>query len=123
MEHIFDGTKRFEFRKSRCKKPAESIIIYCTAPVKMVVGEARIVRILEDSPDKIWDEAGSGAGISKSYYDAYYDGRERAVAYELGDVTEYPVPISLSKLGVTSAPQSFMYIDRAGVIPRIAYPG
>lgn len=111
IEKILNETKRFEFRKSRCRCPVDSLIIYCTTPVKMVVGEAHIIRIIEDSPEEIWNETKDAAGISKGFFDAYYSGRDRAVAYELGSVTKYRVPKTLSEFGLRCPPQSFSYVD------------
>lgn len=37
---ILDGTKKYEYRKVACKKPIEKMLIYATAPIMQVVGEA-----------------------------------------------------------------------------------
>lgn len=42
VENIFNGTKKYEFRKVECKKPVDKIIIYSTSPIKKVVGEALV---------------------------------------------------------------------------------
>ena len=33
-EKIMDGSKKFEFRKRKCKRRVDKIIIYSTSPVK-----------------------------------------------------------------------------------------
>lgn len=111
VENILNETKKFEFRKIRCKCSVDLLVIYCTAPVKMVVGEAHIVRIIENSPEKIWNETKDGAGISKGFFDKYYSGRSTAVAYELGDVTRYSEPKLISDYGLRCPPQSFSYVE------------
>ncbi len=111
VENILNETKRFEFRKNRCKDPVDSLIIYCTAPVKMVVGEAHITRIIEDSPEEVWERTKDAAGISKDFFDEYYGERKKAVAYELDNITRYAQPKVLSDFGLTHAPQSFSYVD------------
>lgn len=109
---IMDGTKRFEFRKTRCRRETDLALIYCTCPVGRVVGEAHIYNIIEDDPECIWRLTKDAAGVSKRFFDEYYRGRDRAVAYELGDVTPYIPSKKLSEFGVSRAPQSFMYVDR-----------
>lgn len=121
VENILNETKRFEFRKSRCKYSVDSVIIYSTAPVKKIVGEAHIVRIIESSPEEVWNETKDAAGITKGFFDEYYRGREKAVAYELGDVIKYAEPMALSDFGLRWPPQSYSYVDRiSGTIPRMA---
>lgn len=121
VENILNETKRFEFRKNRCRYPVDSLIIYSTAPVKKIVGEAHIIRIIEDSPEEIWNKTKDAAGITKRFFDEYYNGKKKAVAYELGDVIKYAEPKMLSDFGLRCPPQSFSYVDcRSGTIPRMA---
>ena len=54
VDHILDGSKEYEFRKTKCKEEIDGIIIYCTAPVKQVIAEVNVAEILEDTPKKIW---------------------------------------------------------------------
>ena len=54
VENILSGVKKIEFRKVRCKSDVNKIIIYATAPQKMVVGEAEIEEIIEDDINKVW---------------------------------------------------------------------
>lgn len=77
----------------------------------MVVGEAHITRVIEESPEEVWNETKDAAGISKGFFDEYYNGRDKAVAYELDNVTRYGVPKMLSDFGLRSPPQSFSYVD------------
>ena len=39
VDNILAGTKKFEFRKSKCKEKIDSIIIYSTSPIMRVVAE------------------------------------------------------------------------------------
>ncbi len=111
VSNILNGTKRFEFRRTRCKSPVGLMVIYCTAPVKTVVGQARIVRVIEGSPAEVWNRTKDAAGISRHFFDEYYDGRDKAVAYELGDIIRYEKPRTLSDFGLRCPPQSFCYVD------------
>ena len=50
VEKIFDGSKKYEYRKVKCKKTVDKMVIYCTSPVMKVVGEAVIEEILRNLP-------------------------------------------------------------------------
>lgn len=83
VKNIFNGTKRYEFRKRICKKPVDRILIYSTSPVMKVMGEAEIEDILVDTLEIIWERTKEKAGIDKRFFDRYYAGRNQAVAYKL----------------------------------------
>ena len=76
-----------------------------------VVAEIEILKILEDSPDLIWENTKEYSGISKAFYDKYYQNRNIAIAYQLGKIKKYNEPKNLSDLGISYSPQSFIYID------------
>jgi predicted transcriptional regulator len=111
VENIFNGTKKYEFRKIRCKENIDKIIIYSTAPIMKVVGEAAVEEVLEGSPADVWQKTKKNSGINKSFYQKYYNGREKAIAYKLKDIVKYESPRELSYYGVKAAPQSFVYIS------------
>lgn len=110
VENIFNGTKQFEFRKVRCKPEVDKILIYATAPQKMVVGEVEIEEIIVDEINEVWRQTKEFAGISYSFFRAYYKGKKKAVAYRLRNVEAYEHPRSLSEYGIEYPPQSFVYI-------------
>lgn len=110
VQKIFAGTKKYEFRKVRCRSDVDSILIYETAPTMKVVGEAKIKRIITGTLSEIWQETKSSSGIKKSFFDLYYRNRKCAVVYELEEVTRYAVPQNLNSYGISQAPQSFRYI-------------
>ena len=75
-----------------------------------VVGEVDVLDILVNSPDVVWNETSKYAGITKRFFDKYYNRRDKAVAYHLGNVRKFKIPKNLSDYGLKSAPQSFVYI-------------
>lgn len=111
VEKIFSGEKEFEFRKNRCKSDVNKIVIYCTAPVMQVVGEVDIVEIIENTPAVVWKKTQNKSGVTKKFYDAYYAGRTKAVAYKLANIKKYKNPRTLKSFGVSNAPQSFVYLS------------
>lgn len=108
---IMDGEKKYEFRKTVCKKNVEKIVIYSTSPIAKVVGEADVETILIDTPDNIWKKTKDQAGINQQFFYEYYKGRTQAVAYKLSNVQKYDSPRLLEEYGVKCAPQSFCYLN------------
>ncbi len=111
VENILNGTKKYEFRKVKCKKAVNEIVIYSTAPVMKVVASVSVKKVIEGEPEKVWDITKDGAGIEKSHFDKYYEKSSCAVAYKLGKVKKFDVPVSLEEYGITRPPQSFMYLQ------------
>lgn len=110
VDNILAGTKKFEFRKTKCKEKIDSIIIYSTFPIMRVVAEVEVKDIIEDTPQAVWSKTRTAAGIDKMFFDRYYDGRSTAVAYVLGEVKKFSNPKGLSDYGVKAAPQSYVYV-------------
>ena len=110
VSNILNGSKRFEFRKIQCKKNVDKMVIYSTSPVMKVVAEAEIKDVLTDDPETVWEKTSEYAGISREFFDRYYEGRNTAVAFELGDVREFDEPRELSQYGISNPPQSFIYL-------------
>ena len=50
------------------------------------------------------------AGITKSYFDEYFRGKQIAYAIKINQATRYDKSIDLQNLGIKRAPQSFMYL-------------
>lgn len=119
-EHVFnilEGTKTYEFRKIQCKRKIDKIVIYATYPVKRIVGEVEVIDILKMNKEDLWKITKTKSGISKEFFDKYYEGRELAVAYKLGEVVQYDRPHKLDEIGVAAAPQSYMYLpDNLAII-------
>lgn len=111
VEKILSGTKKYEFRKSKCKREVSEIIIYSTAPVSKVVGKVKVKNIIEENLDMLWDITKEFSGIEYDFFKKYYDGREKGAAYQLGAVTKFKQPKKLDYYGVKAAPQSYVYID------------
>lgn len=110
-EKILDGTKLYEYRKIVPKKLVDTMIIYETSPVMKIVGEAKIEEIIEDSPQKLWDKTKDYSGISKEFYDKYFNKKDKAYAYKLASVKRYDTPKTLKDIKIDYVPQSFVYID------------
>ena len=113
VENIFNGTKKYEFRKVRCRKHVTKILIYSTHPVMKIVGEAVVKNVLEHTPNELWNMTSDSSGIDRVFFDNYFEGREKAIAYELVNIMKYECAKELSDIGLSAAPQSFAYVDPA----------
>ena len=111
VDEILSGKKKYEYRKIKAKRPnIDKIIIYCTAPVMRVVSEVEVLEIIENNPEIVWEKTKSHAGISKKKYDEYFENKDIAFAYKLGNIIKYDQPRELKEIGVNYTPQSFIYI-------------
>lgn len=110
VENILNGTKKYEYRKIAAKQDISSIIIYETTPVKKIVAEAEIVDVLMLPREELWELTKDASGVSKVFFDKYFQDREIAYAYKLGKIKVYDKPKSLMDYGIKTAPQSFVYI-------------
>ena len=112
VDRILAGEKKYEFRKRRPKKDIQKIVIYATSPVMRIVGEVTVLGLIEDSPSKIWRKTKNGAGISHAKFRGYFAGCRIAYAFHLGEACWFETPISLLDFGISTPPQSFIYIEK-----------
>lgn len=108
---ILEGTKKFEYRKHLAKNTVDTIVIYSTAPEKMVIGEVEVLGTLSMKKTPLWEKTKIAAGISRKKYRKYFCDSSLAHAYILGKATKYAEALSLADIGVSQPPQSFVYID------------
>jgi predicted transcriptional regulator len=108
---IFDGTKRYEFRRSLFKNVwVNTVVVYATAPISRVVGEFKIGGILKHERDALWNKTRAFAGIDKEEYFKYFNDKFWAYAIKVRDPILYKKPLLLSDLNIKCPPQSFMYL-------------
>jgi len=111
VNNIINGSKKFEYRTKAAKSDINKLIIYETMPIKKVVAEVEIVEVLMLSPDDLWEETKEFSGITKTFFDQYFDNRKVAYAYKLGKIKVYDQPLELQDFGLKTAPQSFAYVN------------
>jgi predicted transcriptional regulator len=110
VERVFDGSKKYEFRKRLAHKAVSRILMYSTAPIMKVVGEVQIIDKVAASPTALWECTKRFAGISRDKYRKYFKGCKVAYAYRLGEVTRYEPPKDLNEFNFNLPPQSFIYL-------------
>jgi predicted transcriptional regulator len=108
---IMTGEKRFEFRTRVAKLAINRIVLYATVPECRIVGEVSVEGVLCSTPESLWQRTSGSAGITQTGFFNYFRDRETAYAYSLHSPLKYAEPKELSDFGITSPPQSFIYID------------
>ncbi len=107
---IFDGTKKFEFRKSIFKnEKIKTIIVYASSPVQKVIGEFEIEEVLNHDLSTLWDLTQEFSGISKKFYYEYFTNKEQGFAIKIKKTRKYRTPKCLRADFNLSPPQSFAY--------------
>jgi len=107
---IFDGTKKFEFRKSIFKNEnIKSIIVYASSPVQQVIGEFEIEEVLNYDLSTLWDLTQEFSGISEEFYYEYFANKEEGFAIKIKKTRKYRKPKCLRADFNLSPPQSFAY--------------
>lgn len=114
VDNIFSGVKLFEFRrKIFARTDVRTVVVYCTKPVSKLVGEFDIEEILSATPDVLWDLTQSASGISREFYDLYFEGRNRAYALKIGAIRQYAEPLDPQRVFANfTPPQSYMYVPK-----------
>lgn len=109
---IFDGTKKYEFRKQIFKDSSiKKVIVYSSSPEQKVIGEFKIDTILRDTPSAIWLQTRDYSGISQAFYDEYFRGRQNAYAIKVASTRIYEQKKDLSDFDRMFPPQSFAYVE------------
>lgn len=113
---IFEGTKRFEFRKLVHKNRAVgTVVVYATKPVGKVIGEFAVSEVHKESPEVLWKRTKEKSGITKGFFDQYFEGKAQGYAIEVGETILYEEPVELRELLPNGfPPQSFVYLPALG---------
>jgi len=103
---ILQGSKTVEIRRKLPIREIDKILIYETAPTKMIVGEFSIKKMAYHPKEYAWGEFGGKAGISQDQYQSYLHNLDLAGIIEIGEVQKYAKPKPLKG----TPPQSFKYL-------------
>lgn len=107
---IFEGTKKFEFRKSIFRNSDVSkVIVYASSPVQKVIGEFEIEEILNHDLEKLWKLTKKFSGISEKYFYEYFTDKKDGFAIKIRKANKYKTPKCLKVDFNLLPPQSFAY--------------
>jgi predicted transcriptional regulator len=110
---IFDGSKKFEFRRSIFKESSvKTIVVYASSPVKRIIGEFEIKNILLEDLDILWKKTKKFAGIEKQFFYKYFTEKKAGYAIEIINTKLYKKPVSLQERYNIVPPQSFLYLSK-----------
>lgn len=112
-EKIFDGTKKYEFRRSVFKnQDVKTVVVYASSPVQQVIGEFEIEKILNYDLHKLWEKTKEFSGISERFFFEYFINKEKGFAIKIKCTKRYDKALSLKEDFNVTPPQSFMYLER-----------
>lgn len=107
---IFDGTKKFEFRKAIFKNQnVTSVLVYASSPVQKVIGEFEIGEIFNLDLKELWDKTKEHSGITEDYFYEYFENREQGFAIQIKNKRRFTNPKCLKTDYNLTPPQSFAY--------------
>lgn len=110
VEKIFSGEKKYEYRKVLFKQKVDTVYIYASRPIGKIVGEFKLEEIICDTPENIWKLTKEQSGVTKKFFDKYYEGKDKGVALKIKDCEEYKECINPEQVVPNfKVPQSFIY--------------
>jgi len=78
---------------------------------KKIIGEFEIEEILAGTPEYLWYETSKDAGISKLYFDQYFENKGTGYAIKIKSFKRYSNPLCLKlDFKISHPPQSFQYL-------------
>jgi predicted transcriptional regulator len=111
-EKIFDGTKKYEFRRTVFKDPTVKIVVvYASSPVQKVIGEFEIESILNFKLDKLWEKTKEFSGITEKFFFDYFGDKDTGFAIKVKKTKRYKEALCIKDDFHLSPPQSFMYLE------------
>jgi len=112
VNKIFNGEKKFEYRRVIFKdKNVSKIVVYASSPVKKVIGEFDVGEIINTTKNDLWEKTRKYSGITKEYFDQYFDDKDFGYAIEIKSVERFDKPKCLNEeYGMSFPPQSFVYL-------------
>ena len=110
IEKILSGEKRYEYRK-RIPTDIRYIVVYATAPIKMIVAFIEIGSVIKGTPKEVWNKTKNHAGISEDFFMHYFADYRDSYAIKFKAVHELQSPKPLTDLkDQICAPQSYSYL-------------
>lgn len=96
---VLRGAKTVELRTRAPRfAPGDILIVYEAAPTMAVRGAVEVLGIETGTPAQIRRRFLTEARVSREAFDAYFSGREQAVAIHLGGVFEFSSALTLLEL-------------------------
>lgn len=98
-EKILSGSKSVEIRRRFSKNwENKRATLYASGPIRALVGEAEIVRVVAGHPERIWCHFGHLVGCKREHYDAYVGAQGLVYAIVLDKVSAFNEEIPIEQL-------------------------
>lgn len=111
IEKILSGEKQYEYRK-RIPTHIQHIVVYATAPIKMIVALIEVDTVIRGTPESIWGKTKKHAGVSKDFFMQYFADHEDSYAIKFKTVLKLKKPKNLMCLKSNINPQqSYTYLE------------
>lgn len=114
-EKILAGEKQYEFRRTIFSDASSInfVYLYASSPLRKIVGGFTIQRIVEASPEELWELFGDQSGIDEQErFMAYFEGVETGYAIQIDVTHQFQDPISPEDVFEEFVPPvSFYYLD------------
>ena len=108
---IFEGTKKYEFRRAIFKNPdVKKVVVYSSSPVRKIIGEFEIDRIISHEPETLWNKTKKYSGISKDFFFQYFGDKEFGFAIKIKNTKLYKTPKCIREDYNLLPLQSFLYL-------------
>jgi predicted transcriptional regulator len=97
---IFEGDKQVELRRVRPRylENGDLILVYVTSPKQALVGVLEVEKVVEMSPDELWQIVKDKAGITHDRFHKYYKNSSTGFAIFLKKAFSFESPIKLEQL-------------------------
>ena len=111
-DKIFNHIKKYEYRKAIFSPNVKKVYVYSSSPICKIIGYFIIDEIVQGSPSTVWRKTSKDSGITKEYFDDYFDGHNTAYAIKIRSVKQFKTPINPNNIIRNfRPPQNFMYFD------------
>jgi predicted transcriptional regulator len=114
---IFSGIKKVELRRTKPKLAnGDLVAIYVSSPVMALTGQFVVDEVVQEVPERLWQEVKNYAGITKLEFDEYFKGSKIAFGIKFERVKNFERPIPLFSLRKTwfgfNPPQIYRYLSQ-----------
>lgn len=110
-EKIFDGIKKYEFRRVIFKNPkVKKIVVYASSPTQKIIGEFEIENIIQHDIETLWNKTKKHSGISENHFLEYFYKKENGFAIKIKNAKRYRTPKCIREDYNLFPPQSFLYL-------------
>jgi len=110
---IFDGTKKYEFRRAIFKNPnVKKIMVYASSPIQKIIGEFEIDKIINLDLQSLWDKTHQDSGITEDFFFEYFVNKQKGYAIKIKNFKKYQKPLCIRNDFNAFPPQSFLYVAK-----------